>query len=152
MFRIETRKMLGLLQMQQLWKASHKENIKENKAQTLDLNLEVEQAMYKQLWRRRRRVLEHLMMNIVQTRCTTEVWKRPTNKKSSHKIFLKGLEEQLWVEVTVIWWNILGSTTLKTGSSFLSQVLFLFLICHFFFWTLKPGMIQYFLVVNCTKS
>ena len=67
MFRIETRKMLGLLQMQQLWKASHKENIKENKAQTLDLNLEVEQAMYKQLWRRRRRVLEHLMMNIVKT-------------------------------------------------------------------------------------
>ena len=67
MFRIESRKMLGLLQMQQLWKASHKENIKENKAQTLDLNLEVEQAMYKQLWRRRRRVLEHLMMNIVQT-------------------------------------------------------------------------------------
>ena len=55
--------MLGLLQMQQLWKASHKENIKENKAQTLDLNLEVEQAMYKQLWG----VLEHLMMNIVQT-------------------------------------------------------------------------------------
>ena len=66
MFKIETRKMLGLLQMQQLWKASHKENIKENKAQTLDLNLEVEQAMYKQLWRRRRRVLEHLMMNIVK--------------------------------------------------------------------------------------
>ena len=67
MFRIDSRKMLGLLQMQQLWKASHKENIKENKAQTLDLNLEVEQAMYKQLWRRSRRVLEHLMMNIVKT-------------------------------------------------------------------------------------
>ena len=105
-------KMLCTLQMQVFWKASHKENIKENKniASQFGSGIFYKRGNFKDVeqylniwWWAFWKLLHKLNKDLKPSNRVTFLFIQM--QKCSHKILLKGLKKQFWVELTAIWWN-----------------------------------------------